>query len=87
MAGTGIKMPFAAVPAGGMFQYKRDDIFKDLPKAFGIMDDIFSVGYVADGSDHDRMLSCDKCNKDNLKLNMMNVISAVGGYLSLVRKY
>ena len=35
-----------------MFQRKIDEIFKDLPNVFGIVDDILVVGYEADGKVH-----------------------------------
>ena len=38
------RLPFGAVPAGDMFQHKTDEIFKDLPNVFGIMDDILVTG-------------------------------------------
>ena len=45
---------FAAVPAGDMFQRKIDEIVKELPNVFSIVDDILVVGYEADGKDHDK---------------------------------
>ena len=39
-----------------MFQWKIDEIFKDLPNVFGIADDILVVGYDSDGKDHDDTL-------------------------------
>ena len=47
---------FGAAPLGDMFQRKIDEIFKDLPNVFSIADDIWFVGYEADGKDHDEML-------------------------------
>ena len=44
------------VPVGDMFQWKIDEIFKDLPNVFGIADDMLIVDYDADGRDHDRTL-------------------------------
>ena len=41
-------------PAGDMFQCKIDEIFKKLLGVFCIADEIFIVGYDADGKDHDR---------------------------------
>ena len=35
-----------------MFQRKMDEIFKDLPNASGIADDILVVGYHVDRKDH-----------------------------------
>ena len=35
------RLPFGLAPTGDMFQCKIDDIFKDLPNVFGIVDDIF----------------------------------------------
>ena len=34
------RLPFGAAPAGDMLQHKIDEIFKDLPNVFGIVDDI-----------------------------------------------
>ena len=48
------RLPFGVAPTGDMFQCKIDEIFKDLPNAFGIADDILVVGYNADGKDHDK---------------------------------
>ena len=31
------RFPFGAAPVGDMFQRKKDEIFKDLPQAFGIV--------------------------------------------------
>ena len=39
-----------------MFKQNFDDIFKDLPNEFGIVDDIFFAGYDTNGSDHDKTL-------------------------------
>ena len=54
-----------------MFQCKIDKIFNDIPKVFGIADDILVIGYDKDGADHDRavykVLKC--CQDVNLKLN------------------
>ena len=36
-----------------MFQCKIDEIFNDMPKVFGIADDISVIGYDEDGADHD----------------------------------
>ena len=47
---------FRVVPAGDMFQWKIDKIFKGLPNVFGIADDILIVGYDAERRDHDETL-------------------------------
>ena len=39
------RLPFNAAPAGDMFQWKIDEIFKGVPNIFGIADDICIVGY------------------------------------------
>ena len=39
-----------------MFQHKINEIFKDLPNVFGILDGILVVGYDSDGKDHDETL-------------------------------
>ena len=49
------RFPFGAAPAGDMFQWKKDKIFKDLPNVFGIADDILVYGYDSDGNDHDTL--------------------------------
>ena len=49
-----IRLPFRVAPAGGMFQQKIDEIFKDVPYVFGIADDILIVWYDADSRDHNR---------------------------------
>ena len=36
-----------------MFERKIDEIFKDMPNVFGIVDDILVAGYEADGRNHD----------------------------------
>ena len=46
-------LPFGAVPAGDMFQWKIDEIFNDMPNVFGIADNILVIGYDKDGADHD----------------------------------
>ena len=65
------QLPFGAAPADDMFQRKIDEIFKDMPDVFGIVDDILVAGYKADGRDHDetgqRVLQ--RCRQVNLKLN------------------
>ena len=38
-----------------MFQWKIDEIFKDLPNVFGSADDILIVGYEADSKNHNRI--------------------------------
>ena len=50
------RLPFGAAPAGDIFQGKVDEIFKDLPNVFGIVDDILVVGYEAEGKDHEDTL-------------------------------
>ena len=39
-----------------MLKCKIDEIFKELPNVFGIMDYILIVGSDTDSKDHDRML-------------------------------
>ena len=36
-----------------MLQCKIDEIFNDMPKVFGIADDILVIGYKKDGADHE----------------------------------
>ena len=54
-----------------MFQRKINEIFKDIPTVFGIVDDIFITEYKADGRDHDKTVErvLQKCRQVNLKLN------------------
>ena len=47
------RFSFGAAPAGDVVQRKLDEIFKKLPKVFGILDDILVVGYDSDSKDHD----------------------------------
>ena len=62
-------------PTVNMFQRKIDDIFKELPNAFGIANDILAVGYDNDGMDHDNtsrrvILICQK-SKYEIKSRQM----------------
>ena len=51
------RLPFRVAPAGDVLQYEIDEIFKDLPNVFGILDDILViVGYDSYGKDHDETL-------------------------------
>ena len=52
-----------------MFQKMIDELFNDLPNAFGIADDILIAGFDADGRDHVARLEqalwrCRKANKE-----------------------
>ena len=51
-------LPFGAALTGDMFQWKIDEIFKDLSNEFGTADDVLVVGYEADGKDHDETVQC-----------------------------
>ena len=64
-------LPFKAVPAGDMFQYKIDEICNDMPNVFGIADDILVIGYDKDGTDHDEAVYnvLRQCQDVNLNLN------------------
>ena len=64
-------LPFRAVPAGNIFQCKKDKIFNDVPNVFGIADDILVIGYDKDGEDHDKAVYkvLRQCQDVNLKLN------------------
>ena len=53
-SGSSTRLSFRIAPAGDMLQRKIDKIFKCLLNVFGIADDIFVVGYYADGKDYDR---------------------------------
>ena len=48
-------IPLGAASAAEIFHHKSDEI-KELPNVLGKADDIFIVGYDADGKDHGRML-------------------------------
>ena len=50
------RLLFGAAPTEDMFQWKIDEIFKDLPNVFGITDDILIVGYDNDDKNHDNTL-------------------------------
>ena len=39
-----------------MFQWKINEMLKNLPNVFGIADDILDLGYGSDSKDHDEML-------------------------------
>ena len=54
-----------------MFQHTVDEIVKDVPNVFGIVDDILVVGYNSDDKDHDEILRqvLQVCKHVNLKLN------------------
>ena len=64
-------LPFGAMPAGNMFQCKIDKIFNDMPKVFGIADNILVIGYNKDWTDHDEAVYSvlRQCQEINLKLN------------------
>ena len=65
------RLPFGAASTGKMFQYKINEIFKNLPNVFAIADDILLLDYDIDGKDHDNMLwqVLQICRQVNLKLN------------------
>ena len=65
------RLPFRMVLEDDMFQWKIDEIFKDLSNVFGIADDFLIVRYVADSRDHDKILGqvMQICWQENLKLN------------------
>ena len=54
-----------------MFQVKIEKKFKDLPKVFGITDDILIVDDNTEDRDHNKMLKCVMhiCSQENLKAN------------------
>ena len=51
------RLAFGAAPAGDMFPWKINEIFKNLPYVFGFADDILVVGYDSDNKGHDEMHS------------------------------
>ena len=65
------QLPFGAALAGDMFQRKSDEIVKDLPNVFGIVDDILVTGYEADCKDLDITVwkVLQRCRQVTLKLN------------------
>ena len=64
-------LQFIAAPAGDMFQIKIDEIFRKVPKAFSVADDILIVGHEDIASDYDRTLSTvlKIYRKEKLKFN------------------
>ena len=50
------RLPFGEAPTDNTFQWKIEEIFKNLPNVFGIADDILVVCYDSDGKDHDEVL-------------------------------
>ena len=64
-------LPFGAVQAWDIFQYKIDKIFNDVLNVFGIADDILVIGHDKDGTDHDEAVYkvLKWCQDVNLKLN------------------
>ena len=64
-------LPFGAAPAGDMSQRKIVEIFKDMPKVFGIAYDILVAGYEADGRENNETVQrvLQRCRQDNLKIN------------------
>ena len=64
-------LPVGAAPAGDMFQWNTDKIFKDLPNVFSIADDILDLVYNRNGKDHNDTLwkALQICWQVKLKLN------------------
>ena len=50
------RLPFELVPAGDMFQWKINEVFKGLPNRICIAEGILIMGYDAESRDHDRTL-------------------------------
>ena len=65
------RLPFGAAPAGNMFQRNIDEIYKDMPSVFHIVDDILVAGCAPDGKEHDKTVwrVLQRCRQVNLKLN------------------
>ena len=65
------RLPFGAASTADMFQHKIDEIFKDLPNVFGIVDDILVVGHDSDDKDHGKTSwwVLQICRHVNLKLS------------------
>ena len=65
------RLAFGAAPVGNMLQCKIDKIFSDMPKIFGIADDILVIGYDKNGANHDAAVHkvLWQCEEVNLKLN------------------
>ena len=86
------RLLFGAVSEGDIFQWKIDEIFKDLPNVFGITDDILVVGYDRNDKDDDDTLwkilqiwrqGNLKINKDKCHLRCTSVHCLVfGGVIS-----
>ena len=68
------RLPFGAAPAGDMFQRKTDEIFKDMPNVYGIVDDTLVAEYDADGKDHNKTVwrVLQRCRQVNLMLHKDN---------------
>ena len=68
-----MRLPSRATPAGYMFQRKTDEIFKELPNAFGIADEILVKGYDKDGRDYNTMLCrvFKVCRENLIKTNII----------------
>ena len=52
-----MRLPFGVAPAGHLFQQQNRRNLQDLPNIFVITDDIYVVGFEADGRDHEEHLS------------------------------
>ena len=74
---------------GDIFQSKIDEIFKHLPGAFGITNDILIVGFERDGKDHDETLQrvLQRCGQVNIKLNKDKFHFRCTQVLSLVKLF
>ena len=81
------RLPFEAALTGNMFQWKINEIFKNLPTVFGIADDLLVVGYDSNSKDHDEMLwqLLQICRHMSLKVDKDKFISGAHQSCSLVR--
>ena len=64
-------MPFGAVVVGEVFQHKLDECFGKTEQVIIIADNIMTVGYKPDHSDHDQALTTlsQTAKQCNIKLN------------------
>ena len=62
---------YLPAPTSDMFQRKIDELFKGIPKMFGITDDILIAGFDELDRDHNEAVVkvIEICRKANLKLN------------------
>ena len=72
-----------------MLYRKTDEIFKEVPNVFGILNGILAIGYDSDWTDHDTTLcrGLQICRRESPKLNKVKCHSGVNQLNSLVRLF